>query len=299
MSKIMISVVIPTYNGSKYLNLCLKSLAEQTLDKELYEVLIVDNNSTDDTQDIIKSYIKKNTNFYYFVEKIMGGSHARNVGWAKSRGEYVAFIDDDAIADPSWLREMINFINNYPDAKAFGGPYIGYSEIPIPGWYPPEIGSNYLGNKVKTINLKGEWLTGTNMVFKKDIFNMFGGLNEELGPKGNTCIDGEDTEFLLRLKKNNIPIYYSPDIIVKHLIAKNRMNLKTLFTSAYNSGRNYNNLFDYEKSFFYYLYLFLKSILKSIFELIAFKKIPFKRKIYYSFRPLFTNFGLLIGFIKK
>src|SRR3989344_2536998 len=107
----IVTVVVCTYNRSDLLYKCLESLVRQTVSKNLYEVLVVDNNSKDNTQQAVKRFIKTYVHIRNIKTDVQGLSHARNIGWKHAKGEYIAYIDDDAIAEPDWIEQIIQFIN--------------------------------------------------------------------------------------------------------------------------------------------------------------------------------------------
>ena len=104
---IHISAVICTYNRADCLARAIKSLVNQTLPKENYEILIVDNASTDSTKDIIRREFSGVPNLSYFYEPVLGIARARNTGWNNAKGTYVCYLDDDAVASPEWLEKII------------------------------------------------------------------------------------------------------------------------------------------------------------------------------------------------
>lgn len=104
MNKTLISVIVPVYNVEKYLNQCLESITYQTY-KE-FEVILVDDGSTDGSSDICQKYVKKDYRFKYFYKENGGLSDARNYGVDKSVGEYLTFIDSDDFIDIDYLKEL-------------------------------------------------------------------------------------------------------------------------------------------------------------------------------------------------
>ena len=101
-----ISVIIPVYNGEKTLKKCLDSVLHQTYKN--YEVIVIDNNSTDKTKDIIKGFQNKNEKVIYLFEKHKGRGSARNAGIKKAKGEIIAMTDSDCVVLHNWIQELIN-----------------------------------------------------------------------------------------------------------------------------------------------------------------------------------------------
>ena len=106
MNNKIITIVVCTYNRANLLRKALLSLAQQTVQKTKYKVIVVDNNSKEDIKKIVKEFSGQ-LNIEYVTEKDQGLAHARNRGWEESDSEYVAFMDDDAKADKNWLKAMI------------------------------------------------------------------------------------------------------------------------------------------------------------------------------------------------
>lgn len=292
----LISVVVCTYNRADLLPGCLQSLAGQTLDKSLYEIIVVNNNSTDNTQEIAEDFAGKRPNFRVITETKQGLSHARNRGYIEARGEYVAYIDDDARAYSDWIIQMLLFIERHPEIAVFGGPYDSFSLIDVPNWFPPEYGRLNLGDEERPIIVGHEWITGSNMVFKKDLFSTREGFNIKLGMKGNTISYGEEARFLIDLASDGIPIYYVPTMKVKHLIADYKLNLKWLLLSNYYVDRCKSITFNKRQSLLSLIMSTGFIFLKAIVIIFSFERMPIKRQIYYALAPVFGQAGAIVDY---
>ena len=137
---IEISVVICTYNRSDILKNVLETVVNQTVDQSFYEVIIVDNCSTDQTESQVRNFSRLNTNIRYVLEKRVGLSHARNRGWKEARGRYVAYTDDDCELPEEWLTIALQIIENV-EPDIFGGPYYPYYLSPKADWFKDEYGN--------------------------------------------------------------------------------------------------------------------------------------------------------------
>ena len=122
----VISVVVCTYNREKFIHNCLESLKNQSLSKQYFEVLVIDNNSSDRSAQIVKDFISLNPElpFHYYFEGQQGLSFARNRGIQESRGNWITYIDDDAEADVDFLKNLMAATEKYVDAVGFGGKII-------------------------------------------------------------------------------------------------------------------------------------------------------------------------------
>ena len=129
-----ISVVICTYNRAELLANGLQSLCEQTLTMSHYEVIVVDNNSNDNTRAVTENFCQQYPNIRYFFETQQGLSHARNRGWREAKADYVAYIDDECKVPSQWLTIAKQIIDRLSPA-VFGGPYYGYHNTLPPRWW--------------------------------------------------------------------------------------------------------------------------------------------------------------------
>ena len=118
---VRISAIVCTYNRSTYLRKALGSLVDQSLSKDQYEVIVIDNGSQDDTRQVIDEFSWM-PNLKYVYEPNLGLSQARNTGWRNAHGGYVAYLDDDAIACPRWLEKILEVFENVkPRPGCVGG----------------------------------------------------------------------------------------------------------------------------------------------------------------------------------
>ncbi|RLD63731.1 MAG: hypothetical protein DRJ01_02965 [Bacteroidetes bacterium] len=231
----MVSVVICSYNREKFLPGALNSLINQTVDKDKYEVIIVNNNSTDSTEKICKQFISENKelNVSYFVEKNQGLSFARNRGIKEAKGEIISFIDDDAIAREDYVENLIKTFKQYPEYGAIGGKVIPiFPDNKEPVWMSKYIQGvvskvDY-GNKIKDFSKK--YPTGCNMAFRRELFEKFGGFNTDL------VYRGDDKYVFYKLKKNKVKILYAPNVYVNHNIDAYRIEPKFIDKISKSTG---------------------------------------------------------------
>lgn len=295
-SKQALTVVVSTYNRARLLKNCLQSLIKQTANGN-YEVFVVDNNSKDNSREVANDFVKRYKNFRYFNEKRQGLSWAKNRGWKEAGGQYVAFIDDDAMAERDWVAQILKFTKRHPDVSVFGGPYYGYTEEKKPDWFPPEVGTFTLGNKERKINTPKESLSGSNTIFKRSVFAKQGGFNTSLGMKGNKLSYGEESNLIFELAKEGCGIYYSPSIKVRHLIAKRKLSLRWLLRNKFIRGKLWSSI----HGRYFTFYQLLKKLWKSLGGLgLLFntKGGPFKRRVYYSLGPICSRFGAIAYFLR-
>jgi len=292
-----ISIIVCTYNRADLLLGCLQALAIQMLDCELYEVVIVDNNSTDNTQEIAHRVIANNVNFRIVSESKQGLSHARNCGWQEAVGEFIAYIDDDAKAEPDWIMQMYSFIKCNSTVEAFGGPYRAFYQKPPPLWFPPEYGTYSLGDVTRKIHIGEEFVSGTNMVFRKSLLNALGGFNTALGMKGGQLAYGEETRLLLDIAEQGVDVYYLPNMSVDHLVAYYKISLRWLLRSAYANGHCSEVTFSLRRTWQGSLFGIVVGLMKMVLIFFRPGRMPIKRRVYYSLSGLCAEWGALISYL--
>ncbi|OFX25523.1 MAG: hypothetical protein A2033_05000 [Bacteroidetes bacterium GWA2_31_9] len=223
-----LSIVVCTYNREKYLEQSLNSLVNQSLDKKYYEIILVNNNSTDSTEAICNQFKNQNPelNFTYFLELNQGLSFARNKGIELSNGKIIVFLDDDAFASEKYLEEILIFFNENKNAAAFGGRIYPKFESQKPAWMSSFLMSLAsvidLGDEVKTFKY-GQYPIGANMGIRKDIFEKYGVFDTKLGRVGKGMQGGEEKDIFYRIISNNESIYYLPNAWVYHIVPDVRL----------------------------------------------------------------------------
>ena len=236
----MLSVAICTYNRAALLNRVLDSLTNQTPSNYEVEILIVDNGSTDETSQVVNQRQILDTRIRYVLEREPGIAHARNRALAEARGEYLAFIDDDAWADPEWLENLLAPIQSVsPRPECVVGPVSLVWEGSRPDWFPDRFESllcRYeMGNVPRFLDADGYLLT-TNSLFHRETLLKLGGMRTDLGHKRKALIGGEDNDIFNRLIANGHRVYYQPTAHVNHPVPKERQTRRFLLRRLFWDG---------------------------------------------------------------
>ena len=221
----MISVIICTYNREKYIYNVLSSLAHGTFPAHLFEIVLVDNNCTDDTHAEVDRFCADNPSvtLRYFVETNQGLSHARNRGIKESKGDILVYVDDDATVNPDYLRTYADWFASHPETDAAGGPIIPHYETGSePRWMTYFIkrlltGYLYFGNKPGPFpgdNYPG----GGNAAYRSRVFEKVGLYNVELGRNGDSLGGGEEKDIFDKMKREGMQFIYLPQAILYHSI---------------------------------------------------------------------------------
>jgi glycosyltransferase involved in cell wall biosynthesis len=248
VSNIYISAIVCTHNRSELLSRSIECLINQTFDKSRYEIIVVDNASTDNTRQVCDRFIEY-SNFNYLYEPVTGLSIARNTGIAHAKGEIVAFIDDDAFASPGLLEAYTNaFTSINPPPAMVGGKLLPEWEVPCPSWYPEErkfiLGLYDIGDQMREFP-HTHLPAGANFAAVRKVIEDLGGFDRGLGfdeGRKNPLIAGEDSLMAQKIKKADYKIYYCPEAMVHHNIADYKLTKKYFLRRHYWEGRTVINV---------------------------------------------------------
>lgn len=246
MTQHTFSVVICTYKRDKFLAKALASVFAQDYPKDKYEVIVINNDSPDDTEAVIRACAAHApVAFSSYIEKRNGLSFARNLGAEKSRHEFVAFLDDDATACVDWLAQFNAVINEHHALVVGGRVEKAFAaDFTPPAWFETQylkgfFGVNYRerGRRESVMPIRSPlYLGGGNSVYAKRVFEHFRGFDSRLGRDGKSLLAGEETYFNLILESNGIPLYYSDDAYIEHFVEAFRLTKAHLRRKAYWSG---------------------------------------------------------------
>lgn len=299
----MISVVVCTYNRAHLLPICLQSLVDQAIDKSLYEVIVVDNNSTDETSGIASDFAKRYENFTVVYEKKQGKSYALNAGIDASKGKYVAFIDDDAKAFPDWLERIMNAFNTVkPEPAAVGGKISPWYEQMPPAWFTDDLEIRTWGDEKGFLKppRAQHGFSGSNMTLPREILNECGGFMPDVGPVGDKFAMGEEITLYNRIYEKHPWFWYDPTILVEHFVPVSKMSVGYRIKRAYLGG--ISMVFLQKKIS---IPIMIKTLLVVIVKVVI---LPFKvrwwqknwqRSFIYHVQPIANAYGFLAGNLFK
>lgn len=238
------SIVICTYNRDKYLGNSIRSACDQDFPEDEFEVLVVDNNSTDKTANVCKDFSLEYsyTNFRYFLETNQGISYGRNRGIGEAYGEYIVFLDDDETIDSFYLKKLNDYLHSYPQAQLCATAVEPVYETEKPKWlshFTMRLITGYYnkGNEVKTLGAKDYPGTG-HAVIKRELFERYGNFNTDLGRKGTSLLGAEDKDMFLRLIENKVACYYFPGIPIYHHIPQSKLTDDFFKRLTYSIGKS-------------------------------------------------------------
>ena len=224
-----ITVVLCTYNRAQSLQSALQSVAASVLPESVeWEILIVDNNSNDRTRKVAEEFCNRYPGrFRYLFEAQQGKSHALNTGIREAQGSILAFMDDDVTVHPSWLQNLTAPLHT-DEWVGSGGRIVPEWSFSPPRWLlanSPHAAGPLVGfDPSPNAGHLREAPIGTNMAFRRGMFEKYGYFRTDLGPRPGSEIRNEDTEFGDRLISGGERLRYEPSALVFHPVTSNRIN---------------------------------------------------------------------------
>lgn len=239
---ICLSLIIATYNRSRQLLVTLDSVAAQNAPAEEWECVVVDNNSSDDTSQVVSDFAARHPhlNIRCVVERAQGLSHARNCGIANSMGEYIAIIDDDERIVPDFISAYIDLFDTHPEAASAGGVIVAEYETGRPRWISryterPIANPMNFGLSVREFP-KGHIPGGGNMAVRRTIIERYGGFDTSLGRSGTSLAGGEESDLFERLAAAGERCFYTPRAVMYHIIPPQKLTRDYFVRLSYNTG---------------------------------------------------------------
>lgn len=280
------SIIIPTYNRSDVILRSLETWAAQTLNTSEFEVIVVDNNSSDNSAELIQHFIADKPNFHYLHETHKGSTNARHAGAKISKSDILIFCDDDGLFNPECVQEVLNVYAANEEVAAVAGKIEIRWDAQPPDWIEPYLfmlGRLNYGNEV--IYRNDIYLNGGIFSIRKSVFDELGGFNPDL--VGDYLVGDGDTGLVIKLHEAGKLIGWTPFATMQHLqfVAKQgtekdmgRRFLNTGISNAYGIFRE--NKFRFNSKVIRYIFIALLFYLKKQTELICFPKD--KRRTYFS-----------------
>lgn len=221
-----ISVIIPTYKRSHLVTLTLDSLLQQNFSLKDFEIIVVDNNSPDDTEMVIRNYINSHqgvANIRYTKEMRQGDVYARNTGAFLAEGEYLYFTDDDALFDGNLLSCLVNILDCYPQVAMVGSRIVIKWDIAPASWvkrYEYLLGACSYGRSGYIIKSHDLCIANGSLAIRKSVFYEVGGNNP--GQIGEYLVGNAEVGLFRKIHKLGYPTAFTDDTTMWHMQAKDK-----------------------------------------------------------------------------
>jgi glycosyltransferase involved in cell wall biosynthesis len=239
MPKLRVTVAVITYNRSRYLRETLAGLVRQNYPAESWDLLVIDNNSTDDTRDVVASFMASSPAPMRIVETRPGLDHGRNRAVDEARGDVIVLVDDDILMEPDWLSQIVAPFSSQ-DSHSIG--VVGGEVIPvfpdgIPSWL--EGAHRPLGFRTDAGALPPDQAPmGANFAFPKWVFARFGKFDTDLDRQGASLFGGGDSEMIRRVRGAGLKAWFVPGAKVLHQIPAGRLTMRYALRHAFDSARS-------------------------------------------------------------
>lgn len=223
-----ITVVVSTYNRSEMLRSALDSLLAQETPGPRYEIIVVDNNSTDSTREIVEGYLNRHSNLRYLFEEKQGVSYARNTGIGAARAPLIAFVDDDVRVSKNWVAVIKREFDANPEVDCIGGKVLPRWTAQAPAWltrdqWMPLALQDY-GDAPLYVDARNPLcLVSANLAFRRSIFAATGLFSPHLQRIKDSIGSIEDAELLERCWQAGRRCLYVPDLVVETDVPADRM----------------------------------------------------------------------------
>lgn len=228
-SRPKIVLCICTYDRYDLLPKAIESATKQTLPVDQFDILVIDNSPDHNRAEAFGKRFASIENLTYFIERTPGLANARNVAVAMTRAPLIAYMDDDAVASPAWLQEILNAFKIFGGtAMIVGGRVDPIWSAPRPSW----VHESMLGN-LSVINWGGEarvaapkeWVAGTNIAFRTSAVLENGGFARNLGRigSGSSLLSNEEIQLVEKICASGGVTIYAPEAKVDHLVDASRL----------------------------------------------------------------------------
>lgn len=316
---IKISVIIPTRNRANYLKNALDSILNQEFPSDDYEIIVIDNASTDETKEVVEAFCKRNRNIRYFYEENPGLHNGRHAGAKEALGSILAYIDDDVIVKKTWLEGIQeSFVD--PKVGVVTGNILPYYNEISPKWlslywqgcpYGKVLGWLSLVDFGDTVRfIAGEYAYGCNFSIRKELLMKCNGFHPDSMPPELIKYRGDgETGLVKKIKTLDYKVLFNPKASIFHVIDKNRMTPKYFYKRAFAQGISYSyRQIRSRKNRFMIIFSFFLRILRIYLFLIKnFKKfhptklilwLYYTAGFFYHQKKVFMDKGLLSWVLK-
>lgn len=241
-----LSVIVCTYNRAEILGQTLESfLGLNVPPGASYELLLVDNNSSDQTKAVCQRFEGRLPLRYLFEPK-QGKTSALNRALQEAQGKLLLFTDDDVQLAPQWVAAFHAAAVDHPEAGWFGGRIIPWWEEGRPRWLKDEclpalsgfFGLYDLGDRVRAYVPNDCLPAGAGMAVRRSTFDRVGGYREDLGPRGEKKGTHDDTELIERALKHGIEGVYVPEATCRHFVPASRLSMPWFVKYGMGKGEN-------------------------------------------------------------
>ena len=234
-----ITVAICTFNRSRLLRQTLEGVSRQAYPKDAYEVLVIDNNSSDDTAAVVAEFAGTTPAPRHVLETRQGLDHARNRGITEAQGDIIIFADDDILVESDWIAQMASpfAAETQQRVGAVGGEVIPVFPDGVPdwiaGWHRPLAYRHDAGPIPANQNPMG-----ANLAIARSVFQEVGPFATTLDRQGDKLFSGGDEEMVRRIRAAGMAVWFVPKARILHQMPQSRTTFRYARRHAFDSARS-------------------------------------------------------------
>jgi glycosyltransferase involved in cell wall biosynthesis len=234
-----LTVAIPTYNRADFLRQTLAGIAAQQFPREHFEVLVIDNNSTDHTRAVVAEFAQGQPAPRYISETRQGLDYARNRAIGEARGEIIVFGDDDILVRPDWLAQIAVplLADHQQRIGAVGGEVIPVFPDGLPDWVREWHAPLAFRPDAGPLNAQHSPM-GANLAFPKWVFDQLGQFHTALDRAAGNYFSGGDSEMIRRVRAAGYDVWFAPGAAVQHQMPASRTTFRYARRHAFDSARS-------------------------------------------------------------
>jgi glycosyltransferase involved in cell wall biosynthesis len=234
-----VTVAICTYNRAALLRQALAGMVQQDYPRGTYEILVVDNNSSDDTHAVVASFAGSPTPPRTVVETRQGANFARNRALVEARGEIIVYADDDILVAPSWLRLLVApfFDASHPRIGAIAGEVLPVFPNGCPDWVGGFHGPQALRMDTGPIAPTRVPMSA-NLAFRRTVLRELGGFDTALTREGGALFSADENVIMRKLHGAGYEVWFVPEARVQHQMPANRTTFRYVAKHAFGSARS-------------------------------------------------------------
>jgi glycosyltransferase involved in cell wall biosynthesis len=236
---IKVTVAIPTYNRADFLRQTLAGITSQQFPRDHFEVLVIDNNSTDHTRAVVAEFAAARPAPRYILETQQGLDYGRNRAIAEARGDIILFGDDDILVQPDWIAQMTVplLADSAQRIGAVGGEVIPVFPDGLPDWVREWHAPLAFRADTGPIEARHSPM-GANLAFPRWVFDRLGRFHTALDRAAGNYFSGGDSEMIRRVRQAGLDVWFSPAAAVKHQMPASRTTFRYARRHAFDSARS-------------------------------------------------------------
>ncbi|MGH7958324.1 MAG: glycosyltransferase [Opitutaceae bacterium] len=236
---IKVTVAIPTYNRAEFLRQTLAGITTQQFPRDHFEVLVIDNNSHDETRSVVKGFAAARPAPRHLLETQQGLDYARNRAIAEARGDIILFADDDILVAPDWIAQMSVPLLADPAGRigAVGGEVIPVFPDGLPEWVREWHAPLAFRADAGPLESRQSPM-GANLAFPKWVFERLGPFHTSLDRAAGNYFSGGDSEMIRRIRAAGLEVWFAPGAAVQHQMPASRTTFRYARRHAFDSARS-------------------------------------------------------------